>query len=112
MFTPKDKETMAPVSKYVPGVYTASLMLDNQPVNVEVIVDTQEINSIRFINLDPAVTTLYPLLQPSLDNISEQLKADTDLDNVSYHTDHQVTSSILLNALDQALQKAEIEVHN
>ncbi len=59
MFIPKDKkETNAmetPAATYVPGIYTTSLILNDNVVDVEVTVDETNINDIRMINLDEAV---------------------------------------------------------
>ena len=72
MFVPKDKsektggavETPAP--SYVPGIYTTSLVLNDNTVDVAVTVDETNINDIRIVNLDEAVATMFPLLEPSL----------------------------------------------
>ena len=53
--------TSAKAGSYVPGVYTASLKLGTEQVNVEVTVDRDHINSITMVPLSEAVTTMYPL---------------------------------------------------
>ena len=81
MFLPDKKEnqeTMAPgvteeTVKYVPGVYTTSLILNGNVVEIEVTVDEYNINSVRLKNLDDAVTTMYPLLEPAFDNLATQI---------------------------------------
>ena len=39
----------------------------------EVIVDKNTITSVRMVNLSEAVTTMYPLLEPTFDTICEQI---------------------------------------
>ena len=54
--TPEDGE--AGSDRFVPGKYTTSVILGNSSVDVEVVVDANNINSIRLVNLDEAVTTM------------------------------------------------------
>lgn len=68
MFRPKEKEAQSAgaeaVSRYTPGLYSASIVLGSQNVNVEVAVDKDHINSIALVPLSDAVATMYPLMQP------------------------------------------------
>ena len=53
MFHPKNKETSSSKStSYQPGIYTSQLTLGDKELEVEVTVDENHINSIRFSNLD------------------------------------------------------------
>ena len=58
--------------QYTPGTYTSTLTLNNTNLEVEVSVDAYKINSIRFSNLDETVTTMFPLIQPAIEEIAEQ----------------------------------------
>lgn len=109
MFLP-DKETgeSVPAMKYVAGVYSSSIMFHNNTVDVQVIVDENKINSISMVNLDETVTTMYPLMEPALESISEQVIANQSTEKITYNTDNQYTSIVLLNAIENALAKAEV----
>ena len=91
---------------YTAGVYTTQLVLGEQTIDVEVIVDKTSIVSIRMINLDEAVTTMYPLLQPAFDSICEQVYELQTLEGVTYSTDSKYTSLVLLEAIQNSLDKA------
>ena len=67
MFAPWGKKDSVTEQKYTPGVYTSSLTLNSTALEVEVTVDESHINSIRFANLDETITTMYPLIQPTLE---------------------------------------------
>lgn len=112
MFVPKDKEetpTPAPPAKtYVPGIYTTSLILNDNVVDVEVVVDETNINDIRIVNLDEAVTTMFPLLEPSFDDLAVQILESQSLENITYSNDNKYTSMVLLNAIKASLDKAAI----
>ena len=113
MFLPREekKETMSTVTQtttnsYVPGVYTTSLILNDNVVEIEVTVDEKNINSIRLINLDEAVATMYPLIQPSFEDLANQIITNQSLENISYPDDSKYTSMILLDAISTSLNKA------
>ncbi len=113
MFLPKEekKETMSTVTQtttnsYVPGVYTTSLILNDNVVEIEVTVDEKNINSIRLINLDEAVATMYPLIQPSFEDLANQIITNQSLENITYPDDSKYTSMILLDAITTSLNKA------
>lgn len=113
MFLPKEekRETMSTVTQttvntYIPGVYTTSLILNDNVVEIEVTVDEKNINSIRLINLDEAVATMYPLIQPSFEDLAEQIITNQSLEGVTYPDDSKYTSMILLDAITASLNKA------
>ena len=107
MFHPKNKETsQAGSTSYQPGIYTSQLALGDKNLEVEVTVDEDHINSIRFSNLDDTVTTMYPLIQPAMEEIADQVCKTQSLENISYSKDNPYTSQIIINAIDDALKKA------
>ena len=102
MFLPKNKEAAATESKYIPGTYTSTVSLNNTALEVEV----SHINSIRFSNLDESVAAMYPLVQPAIENIAEQIYEKQSLENIAYSKDNPYTSQIIVNAIREALEKA------
>lgn len=107
-----DAESVATASgdvMYIPGIYTTELVLGEQSINVEVIVDKTSITSIRMTHLDEAVTTMYPLLQPTFDSICEQIYTQQTLEGITYSTDAKYTSLVLLEAIEHSLNKAGTE---
>lgn len=106
MFLPKSKETSAGAEKYSPGVYTSELALGNTELAVEVTVTESEITSIRFANLDETVTAMYPLIQPAIEEITEQIINTQSLEDIQYSEDNPYTSQVIINAIDDALKKA------
>ena len=117
MFLPDTKdnqETMAPgvteeTVKYVPGVYTTSLILNGNVVEIEVTVDEYNINSVRLKNLDDAVTTMYPLLEPAFDNLATQIVENQSLSNLTFPEENQYTSMVLEEAIYNTFEKAKAE---
>ena len=110
MFIPeKEEEKSAETMKYVAGVYTSSILFNDSTVDVQVIVDENQIHSISLVNLNETVTTMYPLVTPALEKIADQVIKTQSLENISYNADNQYTSIMLLNAIENALEKAVVE---
>ena len=92
MFLPKEKSenpSTETTSPYVAGVYTSSICFHDQALEVEVIVDKDHINSVRLINLNETVTTMYPLFEPVMEHISNQLLDGQSIDTVTYSAESQ-----------------------
>lgn len=103
----KPEESAAVPSRYTAGIYTASMTLGGNPVEIVVTVDEDYISSIRFRQLDETVAAMYPLMEPALESLSSQIYKSQSLDNISYSEDSQYTSMMLLDAIKTALCKAE-----
>lgn len=95
-------------ARYVPGKYTTSLQIGADTVDLEVVVDESCINSIQLINLSEAVTTMYPLMEPCLDTIAEQIYEKQSLDEIIWPEENKYTSQLLVNAIETTLQKAAL----
>ncbi len=116
MFLPKDKapkkepETSAPAESetYEPGTYSTSLSLKNSTVSVEVDVSATEITDLRLVNMDEAVATMYPLIEPSFEDLTKQILEIQNLEDVTYDDENRYTYMLLLNAIDSALEQAEL----
>ena len=91
---------------YVPGVYTSSVLIDQNTFDVQVSVDENHINSIELINLDESMETMYPLLGPTLDELAEQIISAQSVSDITYSKNNQYTSMLLANAVNDALEKA------
>lgn len=95
-------------AQYIPGVYTTELVLGNQSIDMEVIVDKTSITSIRMVNLNDAITTMYPLLEPTFESLCLQIYDLQSLDGVTYSQENKYTSLVLLETIQSSLEKAVI----
>lgn len=102
-------ETMASAT-YVPGVYSTSLTLNNQVVDITVTVDESHINSVELNNINEAVTTMFPLMEPTFDSIAAQIKEGTALSDITYDQENYYTSQILIQAIQTSLDKASAAI--
>lgn len=92
---------------YIPGIYTTELILGSETVNVEVIVNDHAITSLSLADPDETLTTMYPLLEPTMDSLSEQIYETQDLSQVTYSAETRYTSLVLLEAVKASLEKAK-----
>lgn len=107
MFGTGEKESPAVESAaYIPGVYTSSIEFQNHSVDVQVIVDKNRIKDVSLINLEDSVSVMYPLMEPTIEHLCDQILEQQSLDGITYEAENQYTSAVLLNAIDHALKKA------
>jgi uncharacterized protein with FMN-binding domain len=107
--TKNTEENEVEPTLYVPGVYTSSVMIDDKSLDVEVTVDSDHINSISLVDLDEETETMYPLVRPSLEELSEQILSSQSVENITYSKNNQYTCKLLLDAVSDALEKASSE---
>ena len=93
---------------YNPGVYNSEIVLGDSTLNLEVVVDADQIKSVSFINLETSVTTMYPLIQPSLKNIEKELISGTAPDDIPLSEKSKYTESLLIEGVKAALEKAVV----
>ena len=91
---------------YLPGTYSTSLILNDMAANIEIIVDESHISSVRFVELDDVLKTKYPLLEPALTDISDQIRETQSLENIVYSDDMRYTATLLIGAIKSALEDA------
>ncbi len=102
----REKSSAVSALTYSPGIYTSSIILSSNPVDIEVVVDENRIKSIDLLNSSDAVTAMYPLITTSFEEVSEQIIKNNSTDHVTYSEDSKYTSVVLINAIEQALSKA------
>lgn len=124
MFSPSDKENTNATTKsqestvseettptmitYKPGVYTSNLNLGGSSMQLSVTVDKSSIAHVEIVNLDETVTAMYPLIEPSLEDINSQITTVSSLDNITYSSDNKYTAIIIIQAIEEALKDAII----
>jgi len=91
---------------YNPGVYTSTITLNDNTIDVAVTVDSDRIKDISLVNLSETVSAMYPLMEPALEDIAYQIYEYQSTDNIAFGDDSIYTSTMLLKAIDQALEKA------
>ena len=109
MFFPKRKDSVDTSPRYTPGIYTSTVTLNNTNLEIEVMVDDSHINAIRFSNLNDSVATMYPLMQPTIEYIAEQIYESQSLEDISYNEESPYTSQVILNGIENALEKGILE---
>lgn len=93
---------------YVPGIYTSAIRLGSTNAELQITVDADHINSITLTNLDESVSTLYPLMQPTLNELSATILETQSLDGIEYTDENRYTSMLLMQAINDTLDKARV----
>jgi uncharacterized protein with FMN-binding domain len=108
MFLNKKEDTAATMTEkqYTPGVYTSTLELNDTSLNMEIVVDKNHINSVRIVNIDESITTMFPLVEPALEDIAEQLYNGVDINSVIISEESKFTQTLLVDAIKSTLEKA------
>ncbi|MCC8168551.1 MAG: hypothetical protein LIO37_04340 [Clostridiales bacterium] len=93
---------------FTPGVYTSTVILNGTAMDVQVIVDADHINSISLVNLDEDVETAYPLVEPAIEDLAQQIISSQSTDSITFSDSSQYTSMVLYGAICDALEKAYV----
>ena len=92
---------------YIPGIYTTELILGSETANVEVIVNDHAITSVSLADPSETLTTMYPLLEPTMESLNDQLCEMQAPSQVTYTAETRYTSLVLLEAVKASLEKAK-----
>lgn len=95
--------------RYIPGVYNSQITLGDSTLNLELVVDADQVKSVSFINLEDSVTTMYPLVKPSLESIETELVKGTSLDDIPVSEKSKYTETLLIEGIRTALDKALVD---
>lgn len=92
-----------------PGVYRAGVSLNGNAVDIEVTVDKNRIQNIALVNLSEPVTTLYPSLESTFSELCASVIESGSTKNITYPAENKYTATMLLNAIQTALDKCTIQ---
>ena len=67
-----------------------------------------QIKAIRLSNLDESTAAMFTLLQPAIENIADQVCKTQSTDNITLSSETPYTSQILLDAINEAIEKAAV----
>lgn len=95
-------------ARYTPGIYNSEIRLSEYTLNLELAVDHDCIKSVNITNLDEEILSMYPLIEPSLQAVSEQLIGGVAIDAVTISEDSKFTQMMLIEAIGSMLEKATL----
>ena len=104
---PRDTQSASNiVGDFMPGTYTSYIILHNRPLTVSVTVDENHILDIGISEVPQAVEVFYPLIRPTMVNLSQEIieRQSTDI-YAPLETMH--TTAVLLEAINTALLQAK-----
>jgi len=92
---------------YIPGTYTASIILNDRPVEVTVTVTETEIVAVEMTRMYESQRLLFPLFEPMMERVSDDVLFYQRVD-MAIHSDFPVTTGILQQAVAVALDQAAL----
>jgi len=109
MFVPSHKSSKKAkeTSGYTQGVYSSPLKLGENELKLSVTVKDGKARSISLKHLNKSIKTMYPLIEPSLNEINKQLPKVQNIDDIKFDGQSQYTYTLLKQAIKNALKKAQ-----
>lgn len=100
------KPTFAPQEDYSNGDYVTKISLDNADFNVAVSVHKNAITSVELRNMDQQAKIMYPLFEPSIAFINEEVTKTQSLDIAEFPPAKE-TTAFLMAAVRDALSLSD-----
>ena len=91
---------------YAPGTYTAEIILQGNPINVEVTVSKNQIENVALSNLNQSQEVFYPSFSSCIAEVSKEVVANQSTD-IPRSSAYPVSEDIILQAVDKALAQAK-----
>ncbi len=109
MFAPsKESKESKQTSGYIDGTYSSPLTLGENELELQVTVKNGKPKSAALKHLNKTVKTMYPLVEPSLEQINKQLPKVKNVDEIKFDDNQsQYTNTILKQAIKNALKDAK-----
>ena len=92
--------------KYKEGTYTSGIILHGSPVEIEVKVSKNAIESISLGDMGETQEVFYPTFNSCFDELAASVIENQSTD-IEINKDYEVAEGILLNAVDNALAQAK-----
>ena len=92
-------------SQYFPGVYSTSVPFGSQSITVDITFSEEAITAVS-CQIPDSFQSLYPLVEPTVLSIGEQLKKGVSVDAISLESTSLETGNYLLDAISLTLEKA------
>ena len=73
--------------------------------SLEVALDTDHIKSVKIVPLDESITTMYPLMEPAVKSVSNQLAAGVAPEEVELTKESKYTQQIIVDAVEEILEE-------
>lgn len=92
--------------EYKEGTYTSGIILHGSPVEVEVKVSKNAIESITLGDMGETQAVFYPTFNSCFEELAAAVIENQSTD-IELNKDYEVAESILLDAVDNALEQAK-----
>lgn len=108
MFKNKEQKA-AETGTYNAGTYTSQINLSDATMEVKLTVDENHINSITMENMDDTITTMYPLVMPAFEDITNQIVTNQSLENIKFQDGSMYTYTLLVQSIEDLIEDAKVK---
>jgi hypothetical protein len=91
----------------VPGTYSSSIILNNNPLDISVTVSDSDIISVEMTDMNNVQRVFYPLFEPEINDLAAQV-LEMQTVELAADPEYPVTNGILKDAIATALSKAAV----
>lgn len=99
-------EKTTPTMAYSPGDYITKLNLQGNEIDLVVNLSKDRINDIYFRDFTEELKEAYPLLEPTLLELKEQILEKQSTENLTYQDSNPYTAVVLIRAIRDAISKS------
>lgn len=92
--------------EYTAGVYSSTIILNGNPIDIQITMDTNKIHDINLKNTAESITTMYPIFNSCFDEIKNQVLQNNSIENIQYGDNNRYTSLVIEKAITKAVQKS------
>ncbi len=96
-----------PEEIYEAGIYTKEVNIGDAAMDLQLSLDENCVKSVELINLDESIETMYPLMAPTVEKISQQLAAGKTIDEIVLSEESQYTEQVIVDTVNELLKEHE-----
>ncbi len=96
-------------AKYQAGVYTKDMEFGESTVSLQVSLDANQVKAVEIVPLNESVTTMYPLMEPAVKTLSDQLASGVAPENIEYGEESRYTQESIMEVVDQVLEEHKLK---
>ncbi|MDD3185103.1 MAG: hypothetical protein PHD70_03460 [Anaerostipes sp.] len=110
MFAPQKNKKRNETSQstgYKDGTYSSPLHLGDKELKLTVTVKNGKPKSIALKHLSQSVQTMFPLVEPSVEEINKQLPKISSIDDLKVTGESKYTNTMLIQSMKNALKSSK-----
>lgn len=105
----ENKQKKEVAAKYQPGKYSQDMKIGNKTATLEVLLEENQIKGVKLSSADETVETMYPLMKPTVEKISNQLASGENINDIKPEQENKYTEKVILDKIKDILKRESIK---